>query len=101
MVDHTEGPFTQLPTDNGIYILGQGQKHIATVLPFYAGLNRNVANANLFEAAPDLLAALKWLLEEVADSDVTEAQMWSAGLGGNFINGVVSARAAIAKAEGK
>ena len=52
------------------------------------------SEAALIAAAPDLLAALQWLVDE-ADEDMPEQNR-----SGSFIQSLIDARAAIAKAKG-
>lgn len=52
---HTPGPWTVI----GGAVFGNGLR---------AALPMNAADANLMAAAPDLLAALRWAVEQIEDS---------------------------------
>ena len=100
---HTPGPWKPYNHPSGWRIYGRSKKEPICVFcmgdrdeetPF-----RNAeANARLAAAAPDLLAALKTLLTEYADKNATDDQLLKS-LGGIGFRAVLSARAAIAKAE--
>jgi hypothetical protein len=114
--DHTPGPWDYVPgnenhgpyvtTDFGstvadFYVMSRepafAVNHESKPVPFMAEMAES--NARLTAAAPDLLKALHWLLDEVI-GDEPEASMKIAGKSGSFINGVMVARDAIAKATG-
>lgn len=60
--------------------------------------DESLANARLISAAPDMLAALKWLADSAsASQESPEAREWHTK---DVWHGIELARAAIAKAEG-
>ena len=104
MSKHTPGPWRILPEEcDKPYIrvrgtvLGARYKVANVITPSYEGVHEREAeetraNARLIAAAPELLEALKLMVERFADS---------AGYFGDFKSDAVkNAEAAIAKAEG-
>lgn len=93
---HTPGPW-RLEFGDTIYS-ANNPKPIATVENDVAEYE---ANGDLIKAAPDLLAALKWLADSASasqESQSPEAREWYAK---DVWHGIELARDAIAKAEGK
>jgi hypothetical protein len=88
MSKHTPGPWTWVEGYNGLY--GSGKDNDVLTFADYEGMYLSYSNkythgnARLIAAAPDLLEALKNVIRGVPDT-------W---------DGVIKARAAIAKAEG-
>lgn len=106
---HTPGPWTRQPdqrfrNDQSAGVKGPNGLYIAAALDFNR-TDRDAeveANAHLIAAAPDLLTALKLLMSKVDHGDYPRrcdpASMVGSVLGGNDL---VTARNAIAKAEGR
>lgn len=88
---HTPGPWTLVGSPSCYEILGEGKGWggvLARCVTAQHGVEQEEANARLIAAAPELLAALDYMLANA------EAQGWS-----EFMCG--QARAAIAKARGQ
>lgn len=85
-MSHTPGPWTAKPMGGRILLNGSNCYEVTEVFNDEGGFNP--ADINLMAAAPDLLDACKYMLENA------ESQGWS-----EFMLG--SARAAISKAEGR
>ena len=111
MSEHTPGPWNvddSLARDGGefgIAILapyGRMQHvRIADMPPGEVG-DETRANATLIAAAPDLLAALRGLLDSLCDSDIDDLEDHDLGQGHDAAGCVLcEARAAIARATGE
>jgi hypothetical protein len=91
---HTPGPWTSgraIPADDTVSrIVRAGADHIAVVMDLDGAAQEAVDNARLIAAAPDLLAALRSIIES---SD--------ANCGDSLANAISAARAAIARATGR
>jgi hypothetical protein len=90
-LEHTPGPW-KLRLGTGVqydYLIEVKGGALIAAYPHYSGATKKVtkANARLIAAAPELLAALNALLDDVGRT--------------NSMLGAVQARAAIAKATGK
>lgn len=98
---HTPGPWGIEHTNVGIYVgpmRADGMKVASIVAPIEWGedyrddfLARQETNALLIAAAPDLLYALRLLVQDVQDYEVWQRPCYAVDV----------ARAAIAKAEGR
>ena len=95
---HTPGPWHIDTEDGGARILDDDELIIAGIYGFSAPDRdgQEDANARLIAAAPDLLAALKGLLESIQDVERETNTMY-----GTLDGALADARAAIAKAESK
>ena len=89
---HTPGPWTfgrAIPADDTVSrIVRAGDDHIAVVMDLDGAAQEAVDNARLIAAAPDLLAALRSIIES---SD--------ANCGDSLANAISAARAAIKAVE--
>lgn len=107
MAKHTPGPWDTSSAGNGMFRIGAQNCWIAMVSILRHGYQlpeeikvENQANAALIAAAPDLLEALKFVLDHIADPERGVRELYPAfGLDAN--RAVEMVRAAIDKAEGK
>ena len=94
---HTPGPWITERCDNGMEILDMEQESVAGACnfgnPYNAG--ETEANARLIAAAPDLLAAMKGVMQEI-DNCVADGSLSGPAVATNA--NCKAARAAIAKA---
>ena len=87
---HTPGPWRAYPESDPLYVLAADGRALTQAFPDQSSVFLNPADAVLCAAAPDLLDALRTLMEVEGSSD---AMQWS--------HARKAARRAIAKAEGR
>ena len=104
---HTPGPWRIDPSWDILGNTKDGNGMVCQITVDAVPRDEAAANAHLIAAAPDLLAALKALLQIIEDAredDDFDANTCNAGgiIFGDIASGAIEAsRAAIAKAEGK
>jgi hypothetical protein len=69
---HTPGPWKTADNECGNYVFAPNHAPQICILPAFSPDNK--ANAALIAAAPDLLAALKWAIEQIEDDLSTDSQ---------------------------
>ena len=91
-LQHTDGPWRVVLTNNGTFIAGNKPGYLAEVRPCHS-IKANAANASLLAAAPELLEALADLLLSAEASEQPLGE-WAA-------EPFAKARAAFRKATGE
>lgn len=92
MDKHTPGPWVleagrNIKTSSGTFYISYGREE-RTGRPYFSDFCELDANAALIAAAPDMLDALKQIIEDIEDRGITQAS-------------INKARAAIGRATGK